>query len=179
MATPGNLLIENSDGYTRNNEGLRTAYPVYIDSDLTVTGTTNIAGVSLTDLTVTGNTVIGNAGTDTTVITGTFATGESTSADRVVVKGIYMNAANVSVAVPSITDPDSGSVAVDVSAAFTVQPAVGDAVIAIPQAALPADCVMTGAYVTATDTITVAFASTGGNVTGANVNFKFLVVDLT
>ena len=168
MATPGNLLIENSDGYTRNNEGLRTAYPVYIDSDLTVTGTTNIAGVSLTDLTVTGNTVIG-----------TFATGESTSADRVVVKGIYMNAANVSVAVPSITDPDSGSVAVDVSAAFTVQPAVGDAVIAIPQAALPADCVMTGAYVTATDTITVAFASTGGNVTGANVNFKFLVVDLT
>jgi hypothetical protein len=66
---PGGLpLIQQN--YAANTVGLATKYPVYIDSDLTVTGTTNIAGVSLTDLTVTGNTVIGNASTDTLAVTG-------------------------------------------------------------------------------------------------------------
>lgn len=53
--------------------GLNTQKDVSITGDLTVTGTTNIADVSLTDLTVTGNTVIGNAATDTLTITGTTA----------------------------------------------------------------------------------------------------------
>lgn len=100
------------------------------------------------------------------------------STDRATMKGIYLGA-TVAVVVPSITDPDSGSVAVDVSAAFTMQPAVGDAVLAVPLAALPTNCVLENAYVTATDQITVSFASTAGNVTGASTNFQFLVIDLT
>lgn len=50
--------------------GLITNKDVQINANLTVTGTTNIAAVSLTDLTVTGNTVIGNAVTDTLAVTG-------------------------------------------------------------------------------------------------------------
>ncbi len=81
MATPGNLLIENNTPYVMANGGTRTLKPVYIDSDLTVTGTTTIAGVTLTDLTTTGNTVLGNAVTDTLTITGaTSITSTSASA---------------------------------------------------------------------------------------------------
>lgn len=131
------------------------------------TGTITIAGTS------TGNVVIPRAfahGTDAT--------------DRVVMKGIYMSPANVVVAVPTIANDAAENVdevAVDVSAAFSIQPAVGDAVIAIPQEALPTDCVFLGAWVSATDTITVSFGSKegGGGVTGANKNFKFLVIDVT
>lgn len=85
----------------------------------------------------------------------------------------------VSVTVPSITDPDIAKVDVDVSAGSTFQPAVGDAVIAIPLVALPTNCRLQGAYVTATDTVTVVFGSEGGNVTGAAKNFKFLYIDCT
>lgn len=131
------------------------------------TGTLTLAGTS------TGNVVVPRA-----LVQGTDAT------DRVTIKGIYMSPANVVVAVPSIANdvPENvDSVAVNVAAAFSMQPAVGDAVIAIPQEALPTDCLLVGAYVTATDQITVAFASqeAGGGVTGANKNFKFLVFDLT
>lgn len=84
MATPTTTTatIEQHLPYVKYNGGLATALPVYIDSDLTVTGTTNIAGVSLTDLTVTGNTVIGNAATDTLAVTGvsTFTAGATTDA---------------------------------------------------------------------------------------------------
>lgn len=83
MATPLNLLIENYDGgYTLQNQGIRTNEPVYIGNDLTVTGTTSIAGISLTDLSVTGNTTIGNAATDTLAVTGvsTFTAGAATDA---------------------------------------------------------------------------------------------------
>lgn len=116
-------------------------------------------------------------------LTGTLTQGSDTT-DRVAVKGIYMSPANVVVAVPTIADnaaENGDSVDVDVSAAFSMAPAVGDAVIAIPQEALPTDCLLCGAYVTATDTITVTFMSKegGGGVTGATKNFKFLVIDLT
>lgn len=114
---------------------------------------------------------------------GTFAQG-SNATDRAAIKGFYMTPANVAVAVPSIANDAAENVdevAVDVSAAFSMAPAVGDAVIAIPQEALPTDCVLCGAWVSATDTITVSFASKegGGGVSGANKNFKFLVFDLT
>jgi hypothetical protein len=82
------------------------------------------------------------------------------------------------VAVPSITDPDIAKVDVDVSA-MTFAPAVGDSVIAIPLEALPTNCRLGGAWVSATDTVTITFGSEGGNVTGANKNFKFLFDDLT
>lgn len=110
--------------------------------------------------------------------TGGFSVG-SNATDRCQVKGIYKNPSAVSVAVPSITDPDIARVQVDVAAAFSIQPAVGDAVIAIPTGSLPSNCRLQGAYVYQTDGIEIVFGSEGGNVTGANVNFNFLVLDLT
>lgn len=108
--------------------------------------------------------------------TGGFKTG--TLAEAAAIKGIYYSG-NVSVTVPSITDPDIARVQVDVSAAFTMQPAVGDAVIAIPTAALPTNCRLQGAFVQATDTIEIVYGSEGGNVTGAGTNHKFLIIDMT
>jgi hypothetical protein len=121
--------------------------------------------------------------TGTLVVPGTLTQGSDTT-DRVAVKGIYMSPANVVVAVPTIANDAAENideVAVDVSGAFSMAPAVGDAVIAIPQEALPTDCVFLGAWVSATDQITVSFGTKegGGGVTGANKNFKFLVFDLT
>lgn len=66
----GTKKIEDYVPIVKYNEGLYTELPMYIAGDLTVTGTTTIAGISLTDLTVTGNTVIGNAVTDTLTVTG-------------------------------------------------------------------------------------------------------------
>lgn len=104
----------------------------------------------------------------------------SNATDRVVVKGIYMTPANVAVTIPSYAMDTCDSVTVDVSSALSIQPAVGDAVIAIPQEALPTNCLLVSATVTATDMIQVAFASAeGAGVTGAAKNFKFLVIDLT
>lgn len=103
----------------------------------------------------------------------------SDATDRVTIKGIYMNPANIAVAVPAITDPDIAKVDINVASAFSMQPAVGDAVIAIPQEAMEANARIQGCYVTNTDQITLVFGSEGGNVTGGNKNFKFLVFDLT
>lgn len=102
------------------------------------------------------------------------------TSEAVAIKGIYLSA-TVAVAVPTIADAETDEVAVDVSGAFTMQPAVGDAVIAIPQEALPTSCIQGAARVTATDQITVGFTTLegGSGVTGANKNFKFLVVDVT
>lgn len=85
----------------------------------------------------------------------------------------------VSVTVPSITDPDSAIVNVDVSAGSTFQPVVGDAVVVIPLAALPTNCVLSGAWVNATDQVQITFTSVGGSVTGAARDFKFLYFDAT
>lgn len=111
-------------------------------------------------------------------LTSTLAQGVN-STDRVTIQGIYYPPANVSVSVPSITDPDIARVQVDVSGSFAVQPAVGDAVIAIPMEALPTNCRLQGAFVSATDQIEIVFGSEGGNVTGAAKNFRFLLLDLT
>lgn len=85
----------------------------------------------------------------------------------------------IAVAVPSVTDPDCAKVDVDVSAASGFAPKVGDAVIAIPLEALPTNCRLGGAWVSATDQITITFSSEGGNVSGANKNFRFLYFDCT
>lgn len=85
----------------------------------------------------------------------------------------------VSVTVPSITDPDIAKVDVDVSGGSTFQPAIGDAVIAIPLAALPTNARLQNAWVTTTDTVQVVFGSEGGDVVGAARNFKFLYIDCT
>lgn len=142
--------------------------------------TTSGNAVQGSGATINDSGVITSAGLTTTgsLITGSDAT------DKVTVKGIYMNPSAIAVAVPSIANDAAenvDSVAVDVSASFSMQPAVGDAVVAIPLEALPTDCLLCGCYVTNTDQITVTFGSKegGGGVTGANKNFKFLVFDLT
>lgn len=86
----GTKKIEDNLPIVKYNEGLYTELPVYVASDLTVTGTTSIGGISLTDLTVTGNTVIGNAATDTLAVTGvsTFTAGATTDAVNIVGTGI-------------------------------------------------------------------------------------------
>lgn len=105
----------------------------------------------------------------------------SNALDRATVKGIYVNPSAIAVTVPDIADAEDDSVAVNVSSGFSIQPAVGDAVIAIPTGSLPTDCLLCGAYVTATDQITVVFSAKegGSGVTSAAVNFNFLVIDLT
>lgn len=87
----------------------------------------------------------------------------------------------IAVAVPTIADAESDSVDVDIAAAQTHVPRVGDAVVAIPMAALPTDCLLQGAYVSATDHVIVSFGTKegGAGVTGANVNFRFLYFDCT
>jgi hypothetical protein len=104
----------------------------------------------------------------------------SSESEAPTIKGIYMSG-NVTVAVPTIADAEIDEVAVNVASAFTVQPAVGDAVFAIPTEALPTSAIFCGAYVSGTDTITVSFAAKegGSGVTGANKTFKFVVIDLT
>lgn len=92
------------------------------------------------------------------------------------VKGIY--SATVAVTVPAITDPDCAKVDVDVSAAFTIQPAVGDLVIAQPIVALPTNCRLGGAWITATDTVQITYSSEGGNVVSAAKNHNITIIKL-
>ncbi len=109
--------------------------------------------------------------------TATVAVGTSTEAGAI--KGIYLTGV-IAVTVPSITDLDVQKVDVDISAdplAFVA--AVGDAVLALPQEALPTNARLANGSVIATDSIQVLFVSDGGNVVGAAKNFKFLIFDLT
>lgn len=83
----------------------------------------------------------------------------------------------VAVTIPSFAADTCDSVAVDVASAFTASITVGSFVLASPLEALPTNCLSTGAYVNATDTITCTFASSeAGAVTGASKNFRFLVL---
>ena len=103
-----------------------------------------------------------------------------TAADAFAVKGQYLTAA-IDVAVPSITDPDIAKVDVDIAAAgsLTFAAALGDAVVAIPQGTIVTNARLQSAYVIGADSIRVTFGSEGGNVTGENNSFKFLITDLT
>lgn len=79
------------------------------------------------------------------------------------------------VAVPSITDPDIAKVDVTISGL-----ALGDAPLVVaPTTALPTNCRYQGAYVSATDTLSLVFGSEGGNVVGANRVFNIITLDLT
>lgn len=99
--------------------------------------------------------------------------------DAAVNKGRYVSG-TIAVTVPDIADAEIDSVAVS-TAAMTFACAVGDAVQAIPLAALPTDCLLCGAYVTGADEVTVVFGAKegGSGVSTAAVNFKFLFDDLT
>lgn len=97
--------------------------------------------------------------------------------DRASILGLHLSDV-VAVAVPSITDPDIAKVDVTVTSAFDVSVKLGDVVQTIPQEALPTNARLQSAYVSANNTVTLVFGSEGGNVTGANKNFKFLVTKL-
>lgn len=127
------------------------------------------------DLTVTGAAAVGETlgVTGIATLTGGVKVGTSEAG---LVKGIYF--ATVSVTVPSITDPDCAKVDVDVAAAFTIAPAVGDLVLVAPQVALPTNCRLGAAQVTATDTVQITFHSEGGNVTGAAKNCTIAIIKL-
>lgn len=160
-------------------DAILVAASIWAEAEATFDATTNTTALVFatgTSEAAAEKTRIGGDGTLTH--TGTLATG-SNATDRVSVKGIYMSPANVAVTVPAITDPDIAKVDVDVSGAFSMQPAVGDAVIAMPQEAMEANARILNAYVTNTDQITVVFGSEGGSVTGGAKNFKFLVIDVT
>lgn len=103
-----------------------------------------------------------------------------TSGEASAIKGMYQSG-NVAVTIPTIADAEISEVAVDVSGAFTMQPAIGDQVLVNPSEALPTDCILCGAYVSATDQVTISFAAKegGSGVTGAAKNFKMLVIDMT
>jgi hypothetical protein len=89
------------------------------------------------------------------------------------VAGIHLSAV-VAVTIPSIADGKVDQVDVDVAAAFTVAPAVGDVVFPVAQEALMTSAVVLGAQVIATDSVRVTFGCIeGGTVTGAAKNFKF------
>lgn len=154
------------------------------DENLTInakgSGTVNIAPTSTGAITLTRATTCSStlAVTGAATLSSNLIQGSDTT-DRVTIKGIYMSPANVTVAVPAITDPDIAKVDVSVAAAFSMQPAVGDGVLAIPQEAMEANARILGCYVTATDQVTVVFGSEGGNVTGGNKSFKFIVFDVT
>lgn len=102
--------------------------------------------------------------------------------NKATIKGIY-HSGTIAVTVPTIANDvaeNVDSVDVDISS-LTFAAAVGDAVIANPLAALPTDCLLVSAIISATDTVRVTFASkeAGAGVTGAAVNFSFLIFDLT
>lgn len=102
-----------------------------------------------------------------------------TGAELAAIKAINVSG-TIAVAVPTIADGETDEVTADLSG-MTFAPAVGDLVVAIPLEALPTDAILCGAYVSATDTVTVSFSTKegGSGVTGANKNFKFLLIDLT
>ncbi len=127
-------------------------------------------------------TFTGTATAAALVATGTFKHG--TTADAFAVKGTYLTGV-IAVAVPAISGTavlPSDSAVTDISAdPLTFAAAVGDAVVAIPQEALEADCLLCNAYVVGADSIEVVFAAKegGDGVSSANKNFKFLIIDLT
>jgi hypothetical protein len=108
----------------------------------------------------------------------TVSIGTSTEAGSV--KGIYLTG-TIAVAVPSVAAAGLiAKVDVDISTDPLVYvAAVGDAVIAIPQEALPTNSRLQNAWVTATDSVQIVFGAETAAVTGASKNFKFMLVDLT
>lgn len=140
-----------------------------LPGSIAIGGTTNITGAivggaaaSITGLvTATGGLAVGTAEGITTGI-----------------KNI-VRFSGASVAVPSITDPDINSVAVDVSS-LALGIAFGDVVLGVGfGSALPTNCRFQGAYVSAADEVTLVFGSLGGNVTGANRAVEILIADIT
>lgn len=164
------VLLENYLKVVQEH-GINTAKNCTFSGTVTFSGTTNLAGVSLTDLTTTGNTILGNAVTDTTIITGaTSITSSSASSLAVGLAG----ATNPSFVVDSSTASQAAGlkvvgaatggtvaiVAIDSGAATNVTlNAKGTGTIGI------------GSVSTGTVTITPALALVASVDVGTNVTF--------
>ena len=190
----GTTVFAVDDAGTLTMSGDVTLDDLTVGDDVTITGSLAAADITATttvtaadlvatddvtvgdDLTVTGLATVGETLGVTGITTATGGLKVGTS-ENLTIAGIHRSA-NVAVAVPTMADAEDDEVAVDVSAAFTVAPALGDLVFAAPAEALPTDCVLCGAYVSATDQITVSFGTKegGAGVTGANKNFKFWLI---
>lgn len=179
MATPGNLLAENNDPYVMANGGFRTGKPAYFDNDVTITGTTTIAGISLTNLTVTGNTVIGDAVTDTLTITGA-STISSTSATAFTVGAAAAGATPAFSVDASAGSQVTGLKVVGAATGGTVAVAVTQAsgnanltIDAIGSGTITLNGTATGAVtITPATTITGVLTNPGGYTSTAGAVFK-------
>lgn len=172
----GDLIGPEGTG-SGGNVGVSPTTVVGVASDSLSIGRCSLAGTTVTSIMVD---IVSQLMQPTqAVLSGGLVVG---STDAAVLKGIY-DSGTIAVTVPSIANDaaeNGDSVDVDISS-LTFAAAVGDGVIAIPLGALPTDCLLAGAYVTATDTVRVTFMSkeAGGGVTGAAVNFAFLIFDRT
>ncbi len=77
------VLLENYLSVVQQH-GINTAKDCLFSGTVTFSGTTNLAGVSLTNLTTTGNTILGNAVSDTTTINGATSITSSAAASLAV-----------------------------------------------------------------------------------------------
>ncbi len=177
MATPTSLtnVIESYEPYVLSNGGISTNKPVYINSDLTVTGTTNISGISLTDLTTTGNTVLGNAVTDTLTVTGaTSITSSSASSLAVGLNGattpafvVDSSTASQAAGLKVVGATTTGTVAVvtvgGASVNLTIN-ATGTGTIGIGSVSTGAVTITPATTITGLATLTAGFTSAGNAI---------------
>ncbi len=162
--------------------GLNTDKDVVFGGSLTVSGTTNIASVSLTDLTTTGNTTLGNAVTDTTGINGaTTVTSTSASALTVGANGatnpvlkINANTASVATGLTIVGAAAAGGLAVSVISSGADESLI---INAKGTGTIGIGSVSTGAVtITPATTITGLATLTGGFTSVANAILKSATV---
>lgn len=181
-STSASALAVGANGAT--NPVLKVnANTASVATGITIIGAAAAGGVSVAVISSGTNEslTIDAKGTGTITLAGTSTGGiiVGGATEALTVKAIKVSG-TIAVAVPTIADGESDSVAVDLSG-MTFAPAVGDLVVAIPLEALPTDALLCGAFISATDTVTVSFSTKegGSGVTGASKNFKFVIFDLT
>lgn len=158
--------------------GFITGLNATFNGDLTVLGTTTIAGVTLTDLTVTGNTAIGNAVTDTLTVQGATSIKTTAAAGLVVgANGATTPAFTVDASTASqVTGLKVVGAATGGTVAVAVTQTSGNAnltIDAIGSGTITLNGTATGAVtITPATTITGLITSTGGLTTPAGVITK-------
>ena len=142
--------------------GFVTDLDVTLNGDLTVVGTTTIAGISLTDLTVTGNTTIGNAATDTLAVTGvsTFTAGATTDAVNITGTAITTGKAIDIIDLAALTS----GIGINVTSAATAITGAGRLIYSNHSGATTTSGTL-NEFATSANDETVLFALTGNTLT--------------